>query len=195
LSGITLIIDNYDSFVYNIAQLVEESGSRALVLRNDEISVSGIDRIRPDRIIISPGPGSPENPGDVGISIDVVRDLGGTYPIMGICMGHQIIGHAFGARIRQAKRIMHGKVGKIIVTKRDEIFNGIPDKFNATRYHSLVISEVRDPLEVTAISEEDSEIMAVRHKGGKIFGVQFHPESVGTPHGKAILMNFMMVKS
>ncbi len=195
MSDLTLIIDNYDSFVYNIAQLVEENGSRPVVVRNDEISVSGIERVRPDRIIISPGPGTPENRDDIGISVDIVKGLGSSYPIMGICLGHQIIGHAFGAKIRQASRIMHGKTSKIQIIKMDEIFSSIPDKFSATRYHSLVVSEVREPLEITAISIEDGEIMAIRHRQNKIFGVQFHPESVGTAYGKTILTNFMRLRA
>jgi anthranilate synthase component 2 len=194
LSDLTVIIDNYDSFVYNIAQLVEENGSRPVVVRNDEISVGGIDRVRPDRIIISPGPGTPENREDVGISVDVVRELGSRYPIMGICLGHQIIGYAFGAKMRQASSIMHGKTSKIQITKRNEIFFDIPDEFIAARYHSLVVSKVHEPLEVTAISAEDNEVMAIRHREQKIFGVQFHPESIGTAYGKTVLANFMRVR-
>ncbi|MGC8661291.1 MAG: anthranilate synthase component II [Nitrososphaeria archaeon] len=194
MSDITVIIDNYDSFVYNIAQLVEENGSRPIVIRNDEISVSGIDRVRPDRIIISPGPGTPENHDDVGISVDIVRELGPRYPIMGVCLGHQIIGYAFGAKIRQASNIMHGKISKIHITKKGEIFSSVPDEFRAARYHSLVVSEVREPLEITAISMEDGEVMAIRHREHKIYGVQFHPESIGTAYGKTVIANFMRVR-
>ncbi|MEM0097499.1 MAG: aminodeoxychorismate/anthranilate synthase component II [Conexivisphaerales archaeon] len=194
MNDLTIIIDNYDSFVYNIAQLVEENGSRAVVVRNDEVSVSGIDRIRPDRIIISPGPGTPESRTDVGISIAVIRKLGYRYPIMGICLGHQIIGYTFGAKIRHARSIMHGKISKIQVIKRDRIFSGIPDEFSAARYHSLVVSEVQEPLETMAISVEDKEVMAIRHREQNIFGVQFHPESLGTAYGKTVLANFMRIK-
>jgi anthranilate synthase component 2 len=194
MNSLTLIIDNYDSFVYNIAQMVGELGSRPAVIRNDEITVSGIDRIRPEHIIISPGPGTPEKREDSGISVDVVRELSHGYPLLGICMGHQIIGHAFGARIRRAKNIMHGKVGKIIVTANNEIFNGLPHEFTATRYHSLVVDNVPDPLIVTAVSAEDGEVMAIRHRKLKVFGVQFHPESIGTYYGKVIISNFLGVK-
>ncbi|MGC8557554.1 MAG: anthranilate synthase component II [Nitrososphaeria archaeon] len=194
MNSLTLIIDNYDSFVYNIVQMVGELGSRPAVVRNDEITVSGIDRIRPERIIISPGPGTPEKREDAGISVDVVRELSHSYPLLGICMGHQIIGYAFGARIRRAKNIMHGKVGKIIVTANNEIFNGLPHEFMATRYHSLVVDNVPDPLIVTAVSAEDGEVMAISHKKLKVFGVQFHPESIGTSYGRMIISNFLGVK-
>jgi anthranilate synthase component 2 len=194
MNSLTLIIDNYDSFVYNIAQMVGELGSRPAVIRNDEITVSGIDRIRPEHIIISPGPGTPEKREDSGISVDIVRELSHSYPLLGICMGHQIIGHAFGAKIRRAKNIMHGKVSKIIVTTNSEIFNGLPHVFTATRYHSLVVDNVPDPLIVTAVSAEDGEIMAISHRKLKVFGVQFHPESIGTPYGRAIISNFLGVK-
>lgn len=187
----TVIIDNYDSFVYNIAQYVGELGSRPIVVRNDEVSVRAIERMRPDRIIISPGPGTPLNPRDVGISREAVLYFRGRVPILGVCMGHQIIGVAFGAKIRRARTIKHGKTSMIKVTRNSPIFSGVPLEFEGMRYHSLVIDELPPKLEVTAVSEDDGEIMAIQHVDYPIFGVQFHPESVGTLVGKRILKNFI----
>ncbi|WP_069806971.1 anthranilate synthase component II [Vulcanisaeta thermophila] len=188
---ITVIIDNYDSFVYNIAQYVGELGSRPLVFRNDEISIKALERIRPDRIIISPGPGTPLNPRDIGISRDVILHFKGRVPILGICMGHQTIGVAFGAGIRRARTIKHGKTSIIRIIKPSPIFQGIPNEIEGMRYHSLVIDNSPPELEVTAVSADDNEIMAIQHVEYPIFGVQFHPESVGTPMGKKILKNFL----
>lgn len=188
---LTLIIDNYDSFVYNIAQIVGELGSYPIVIRNDEITVKGVERINPDRIIISPGPGSPDKKEDIGIVIDVIRQLGKRIPILGICLGHQAIGYAFGAKIRRAKKVFHGKISRIRHNSTTILYDGIPQEFEATRYHSLVIDEVKEPLVIDAYSLEDNEIMGVHHVEYKIFGVQFHPESVGTPLGKKILYNFL----
>jgi len=188
---LTLIIDNYDSFVYNIAQIIGELGSYPIVIRNDEITVKGVERINPDRIIISPGPGSPDKKEDIGIVIDVIRQLGKRIPILGICLGHQAIGYAFGAKIRRAKKVFHGKISRIRHNSTTILYDGIPQEFDATRYHSLVIDEVKEPLVINAYSLEDNEIMGVHHIEYRIFGVQFHPESVGTPLGKKILYNFL----
>jgi len=186
-----LIIDNYDSFVYNIAQIVGGLGYIPIVIRNDEITLSGVDRINPDKIIISPGPGTPERREDVGIAIDVIKTFGKHIPILGICFGHQMIGYAFGARIRKAKIVMHGKISRIRVINEVEIFRGVPKVFTATRYNSLVVDDVKPPLEVDAISEEDGEIMAIHHTKYPIYGVQFHPESIGTEIGVKIIKNFL----
>lgn len=186
-----MIIDNYDSFVYNIAQYVGELDSRPLVFRNDEVSIKALERIRPDRIIISPGPGTPLNPRDIGISKDVILHFKGKVPILGVCMGHQTIGVAFGARIRRARTIKHGKTSVIRIIKTSPIFSGIPSEIEGMRYHSLVIDNPPPELEVTAVSTDDDEIMAIQHVEHPIFGVQFHPESIGTPMGKKILKNFL----
>ncbi|WP_338601542.1 aminodeoxychorismate/anthranilate synthase component II [Sulfolobus tengchongensis] len=190
---LTLIIDNYDSFVYNIAQIIGELGSYPIVIRNDEISVKGIERIDPDRIIISPGPGTPEKQEDIGITLDVIRSFGKKIPILGVCLGHQAIGYAFGARIRRAKRVFHGKISNIIIVNNNvpPLYYGVPKEFKATRYHSLVVDDVNSPLVIDARSSEDDEIMAIHHEEYPIYGVQFHPESVGTPIGYKILYNFL----
>lgn len=188
---IILVIDNYDSFVYNIVQIVSELGANTIVVRNDEISLSAIERIEPDGIIISPGPGTPEKREDIGISVDVVKKFGRSIPILGICLGHQVIGYAFGAMIRRARTIMHGKISTIKITNNTPLFKNIPTIFKATRYNSLVIDNVPEELSVDAISLDDNEIMAIHHKIYPIYGVQFHPESVGTEYGKQILRNFL----
>ncbi|AWR94970.1 aminodeoxychorismate/anthranilate synthase component II [Acidianus brierleyi] len=188
---ITLIIDNYDSFVYNIAQSVGELGTYPIVIRNDEITLSGVERMNPDRIIISPGPGSPDKKEDIGIVIDVIRNLGKKIPILGICLGHQAIGYAFGARIRRARKVFHGKVSNILHNSNTSLYFAIPQEFKATRYHSLVIDDVKYPLIIDAISKEDNEIMAIHHSDLRIYGVQFHPESIGTAVGQKIFYNFL----
>jgi anthranilate synthase component 2 len=188
---LTLIIDNYDSFVYNIVQYIADLGSKPIVVRNDEITITGVERIEPDRIIISPGPGTPEKREDIGIVIDVIKRLGKKIPILGVCLGHQAIGYAFGSSIRKAKIIYHGKLSTIRHFNNSPIFYQIPSEFKATRYHSLVIDNVKSPLIVTAVSKEDNEIMAIQHEEYKIFGVQFHPESIGTSIGYKILYNFI----
>ncbi len=185
-----LIIDNYDSFVYNIVDLAARAGARGIVLRNDEVTVRGVERINPDGIIISPGPGNPENPRDVGVSRDVVRELGDRIPVMGICLGHQVIGSVYGARIRRARRIMHGKQSPI-QHNGDKIFNGVPRTFHAMRYHSLVIDNPPEDLEVIAWSLDDGEVMGVRHRRHPVVGLQFHPESIGTLEGLTIMGNFL----
>jgi anthranilate synthase component 2 len=187
---LTLIVDNYDSFVYNIAHYVGELGSRPLVLRNDEVTVRIVERIRPDRIIISPGPGHPANPRDVGNSPDIVREFSGRIPILGVCLGHQIIGHVFGARIRQARTIKHGKVSQVRHAG-GPLYRGVPEVFPAARYHSLVVDDLPPALAAEAYSLDDNEVMGLRHVEHLTFGVQFHPESIASPHGKRILKNFL----
>ncbi len=186
-----LILDNYDSFTYNIVQYLGEMGAVIQVHRNDQITTEEISAMRPERIVISPGPCTPL---EAGLSNDVIRIFGPHTPLLGICLGHQCIGHVFGANIVRAKRLMHGKTSQI---KHDScgVFSGLPNPFEATRYHSLIIepqSLPQDELEVSATSADDSdEIMGVRHKRFPIHGVQFHPESILTTHGKELLRNFL----
>ena len=191
-----LIIDNYDSFVYNIAQLLGELKTQPTVIRNDKIRLKDIRRINPDAIIISPGPGNPEDRKYFGICTDIITDLGTTIPILGICLGHQGIVNAFGGKIINAKLVRHGKTSAI-KHKSHMLFESVNNPFKATRYHSLVADSNKIPscLDVTAKALDDGEIMAVRHRKYLIEGVQFHPESVLTAEGPKILSNFMsMVK-
>jgi para-aminobenzoate synthetase component II len=183
-----LVIDNYDSFTYNLVQYLGEMGERLEVIRNDKIDIAGIRNLSPERIVISPGPGRPD---DAGISKDVIREFAGTVPILGVCLGHQCIGEVYGARIVRGDRIMHGKVSPVYHDGQG-IFSGIPSPFTATRYHSLLIEPetLKPPLEVTARTEA-GEIMGIRHKGKPLWGVQFHPESILTEEGKKLLMNFI----
>ncbi len=186
-----LILDNYDSFTYNIVQYLGEMGAVIQVHRNDQITTEEISAMRPERIVISPGPCTPL---EAGLSNDVIRIFGPHTPLLGICLGHQCIGHVFGANIVRAKRLMHGKTSQIKHDSRG-VFSGLPNPFEATRYHSLIIepqSLPQDELEVSATSADDSdEIMGVRHKRFPIHGVQFHPESILTTHGKELLRNFL----
>ncbi len=184
-----VVVDNVDSFVYNLVQYIGELGADPVVFTN-RASLQEIKRAEPDRIVISPGPKTPEH---AGVSVEIIRKLGSTVPILGVCLGHQAIGYAFGGRIVPAKRLMHGKVSKI---KHDEseLFRGVPNPFEATRYHSLAVDKATLPgcLRVTAVTADaDEEIMGLRHREYPIFGVQFHPESILTPHGKLILKNFL----
>ena len=183
-----LLIDNYDSFVYNLARYVRELGQTPLVRRHDAITPEEILGLEPSHIIISPGPCSPS---EAGISTDVVRRLGPTIPILGVCLGHQCIGAAYGAEIVRAGRPMHGKTSRIHHSGTG-LFTGLPSPFQATRYHSLVIAPASVPpeLEITATSE-DGEIMAVRHTRFPVYGVQFHPESVLTEHGYRLIDHFL----
>jgi anthranilate synthase component 2/para-aminobenzoate synthetase component 2 len=183
-----LVIDNYDSFTYNLVQYLGELGAELKVVRNDEVDVAGITALAPQRIVISPGPGTPDQ---AGVSIEVVRRLGPQVPILGVCLGHQAIGRAFGATVARAARQMHGKTSNITHDDRG-IFAGLPNPFVATRYHSLAIVRhtVPEELEVSAWSE-DGEIMGVRHRRLPIDGVQFHPESILTVEGKKLLRNFL----
>ena len=183
------MIDNYDSFTYNLVQYFGELDAKVDVYRNDAITVAGIEKLAPERIVISPGPSSPEH---AGISVDVIKAFAGKVPLLGVCLGHQAIGYAFGGRIIRAGKLMHGKVSRIRHDGKD-LFKGMSDPFEATRYHSLVIEEKTIPacLEITARAEDDHEIMGVRHTTLPVWGVQFHPESILTKEGKKILENFL----
>jgi len=183
-----LVIDNYDSFVYNLVQELGELGADPVVFRNDAIDVAGIRREAPDALLISPGPGRPEQ---AGVSLAVVRELGPELPLLGVCLGHQCIGQAFGGRIVAAPRLMHGKTSEIHHGGQG-LYAGLPDPFVATRYHSLVVDPGSVPaeLEVTA-SAEDGVVMGLRHRSLPVEGVQFHPESILTPSGPGLLANFL----
>ena len=183
-----LVIDNYDSFTYNLVQYLGELGQEPQVRRNDKITLEEIEELAPERIVISPGPCTPN---EAGISIDVVNHFSGKLPILGVCLGHQSIGQAFGGRIVRAEKLMHGKTSMI---EHDglSIYGGVPSPFEATRYHSLVVerSTLPDCLEISAETRE-GEIMGLRHKEYPVEGVQFHPESILTSEGKNILSNFL----
>jgi anthranilate synthase/aminodeoxychorismate synthase-like glutamine amidotransferase len=183
-----LVVDNYDSFVYNLVQELGELGAEPVVFRNDAIDVDGIRAERPDAVLISPGPGRPD---DGGVSLEAVRRLGGEIPLLGVCLGHQCIGQAFGGEIVAAPHLMHGKTSEIH-HDGEGIFAGLPNPFVATRYHSLVVrpESVPPELEVTATST-DGVVMGLRHRTRRIEGVQFHPESVLTASGPALLANFL----
>ncbi len=183
-----LMIDNYDSFTYNIVQYFGELGEDVRTVRNDAISLEQIADLNPDRICVSPGPKSPK---DAGVSVDVLKEFAGKKPILGVCLGHQAIGEAFGGKIIRAKQVMHGKTSKIAHTG-EGVFKGLPSPFTVIRYHSLAIERASLPacLEVTAWTD-DGEIMGVRHKEFDIEGVQFHPESILSEHGHAMLKNFL----
>jgi len=187
-----LIIDNYDSFTYNLAQLLGELKAEPIVIRNDAITLEEIEKMNPDAIVISPGPGHPANRRDFGVCSDVITKLGSKIPILGVCLGHQGIVQVYGGKVVHAKKLRHGKTSDIEHSDSD-IFEGISNPFRATRYHSLVAQPDTIPecLEITARSKDDGEIMGVRHKEYLIRGVQFHPESVLTDDGKKILMNFL----
>ncbi len=183
-----LVIDNYDSFTYNLVQYFGELGEDVQVFRNDDITLEGVERLNPARIVVSPGPCTPN---EAGISVPAITHFAGKVPILGVCLGHQSIGQAFGGKIVHAKQLMHGKTSAI--QHRDcGVFTGLPIGFQATRYHSLVIEResLPDCLEITAWTD-DGEIMGVRHKTLPIEGVQFHPESILTEHGHAMLKNFL----
>lgn len=184
-----LMIDNYDSFTYNLVQYLGELGEELKVYRNDKITLAEIEKLKPARIVISPGPGEPK---DAGISGDVIKTFGGKIPILGVCLGMQAIGYVFGGKIIRAKSLMHGKVSQIHHDGKT-IFKGLPNPFPATRYHSLVVERKSLPevLEISAWTKEDDEIMGLRHKQLKVEGVQFHPESILTPAGKQLLNNFI----
>jgi len=183
-----LMIDNYDSFTWNLVQYLGELGAEVKVFRNDQVSEAEIAKLRPEAIVISPGPCTPN---EAGISVAAIRAFAGKIPILGVCLGHQAIGQAFGGEIVHAGRVMHGKLSKISHTGRG-VFRGLPNPFSATRYHSLAIrrATLPDCLEVTAESE-DGEIMGVRHREMEVEGVQFHPESFLTEHGHTLLRNFL----
>ena len=185
----TLLIDNYDSFSYNLYQYIGEIDPAMKVIRNDELTVNQIETLNPDRIIISPGPGLPEN---AGIIIDVIRQLGDRIPILGVCLGHQAICAAFGATVTYAKQLMHGKQSLVTFDTQCPLFRGVPKNAKVARYHSLAADPATMPesLIVTAVTD-DGEIMAVQQKDYPIYGVQFHPESIMTPDGKTMIRNFI----
>ena len=186
------MIDNYDSFTYNLVQYLGELGEDVRVYRNDEITPEQIEALRPTKIVISPGPCTPN---EAGVSVPVIRRFAGKIPLLGVCLGHQSIGQAFGGRIVHARQLMHGKVSEIR-HKNAGVFRGLPNPLTATRYHSLVIEResLPDCLDVTAWTD-DGEIMGVRHKTFDIQGVQFHPESILSEHGHALLRNFIQGKA
>ena len=183
-----LVIDNYDSFTYNLVQYLGELGADLQVVRNDAVDMEAVAAMKPERVVISPGPGTPD---DAGISLELIRTLGPTTPILGVCLGHQAIGQAFGGTVARAGVQMHGKTSQIRHDGRG-VFTDLPNPFTATRYHSLVVvrDSVPDELEVTAWAE-DGEIMGLRHRRHPIEGVQFHPESILTLEGKSLLRNFL----
>ncbi|WP_186575958.1 anthranilate synthase component II [Aquibacillus kalidii] len=183
-----LLIDNYDSFTYNLYQYVSELGKEVKVVRNDKITIEEIRLLKPEAIILSPGPGSPE---DAGICMAVVKQLASEFPILGICLGHQAIGAAYGGKVTHAKQVKHGKTS-MIRHQNDEIFSYLEQPLEIMRYHSLIISKDHVPSEliVTATSMDDNEIMAIKHSYLPVYGLQFHPESIGTSKGKRILDNF-----
>ena len=188
-----LMIDNYDSFTFNLVQYLQTLGAEVKVVRNDELSVGQVEALAPDRIVISPGPCTPN---EAGVSVDVIRELGARVPVLGVCLGHQSIGQAYGGDVVRAKTIMHGKTSRIRHEGRG-VFAGLPDAYEATRYHSLVVSRetLPDCLEVTAWTDSEDgsfdEIMGLRHREHPVQGVQFHPESILTEHGHALLKNFL----
>ena len=188
-----LLIDNYDSFTYNVYQYLGELGAEVSVVRNDEITVAQIERLAPEKIVISPGPCTPN---EAGISLEVIKRFAGDIPLLGICLGHQAIGQAFGGEVRRARTVMHGKTSPIHHEGKG-VFRGLPQPMTATRYHSLIVGwdSLPDCLEVTAWTEtsegEKDEIMGLRHRTLPVEGVQFHPESIFSPQGKALLENFL----
>jgi len=188
-----LMIDNYDSFTYNLVQYLQSLGAEVKVVRNDAMTVDEIAKLAPERIVISPGPCTPN---EAGVSLEIIERLGASTPILGVCLGHQSLGQAYGGNVIRAGRIMHGKTSRIRHEGKG-VFAGLPDAYEATRYHSLVVerSSLPDALEVTAWTENDDgsfeEIMGLRHREYPVEGVQFHPESILTEHGHALLKNFL----
>ena len=185
-----LVIDNYDSFTYNLVQYLGELGAEVVVRRNDAISLDEIGELAPSAIVLSPGPCTPK---EAGVTVDAIRRWGSSIPILGVCLGHQAIGEAYGGEVVRAERVMHGKTSQV---RHDGtgIFAGLPSPMEVMRYHSLVVDRdsIPESLEITAVGQDDpSEVHAVRHREHPVYGVQFHPESVMTPHGKALLNNFL----
>ncbi len=185
-----LMIDNYDSFTYNLVHYLGELGEKVLVFRNDKITLEEVGKLNPDMVVISPGPCTPK---EAGVSVELIKEFKGRIPILGVCLGHQSIGYAFGGNIVRAKRLLHGKTSEIYHDGRG-IYEGVPAPFEATRYHSLLVEggSLPEELEVTAWTDEE-EIMGIRHKEYLIEGVQFHPESILTKHGKDLLRNFIRI--
>lgn len=183
------LIDNYDSFTFNLYQYLSEF-AETKVFRNDEITVEELKKLNPNGIVISPGPGVPK---DAGVSIEIIKKLGNKIPILGICLGHQSIAEAYGGKVVRANEIFHGKTSKIQI-KGKEIFEGIPRKLDVMRYHSLIVDQASLPneIEVIAHTVDSNDIMAIRHKEYKVFGLQFHPESIYTPKGKSMIANFVI---
>jgi len=187
-----LVIDNYDSFTYNLVQYFGELGAELIVRRNDKVGLDEIEKLQPERICISPGPGTPL---DAGISNELIRQFGPRIPILGVCLGHQCIGHVFGGEIVRAPRLMHGKTSPIL-HEGDGVFHGLPNPFEATRYHSLIVRRETFPAELEILAEtSDGEIMGLRHRRFPIHGVQFHPESILTEEGKRLLTNFLALRT
>jgi|SRR6185312_1632319 len=182
-----LLLDNYDSFTYNLAQFLGQLGAKLEVHRNDQITLDQIAAKKPERIVISPGPGTPE---DAGICVDVIRRFGGEIPLLGVCLGHQAIGHAFGGKVTRAPQIMHGKTSRIHHDNKT-VFKDLPQDFVATRYHSLIVEEESLPAELEISAKTEGIIMGLRHRKMLIEGVQFHPESVLTEVGMRLLRNFL----
>lgn len=187
-----LMIDNYDSFTYNIVQYCRELGADLMIIRNDEMSVKEIEKLHPEKIIISPGPASPD---EAGVTLEVIEYFKDKLPILGICLGHQSIAQAFGAEVVRAKNMMHGKTSTIKQSADCAIFKDIPQEFIATRYHSLIVKKdsLPDTIEPTAYSADDNEIMALKVKDREIYGVQFHPESIMSQYGHEIIENFLKI--
>jgi anthranilate synthase/aminodeoxychorismate synthase-like glutamine amidotransferase len=186
-----LVVDNYDSFTYNLVQFLGEMGADLQVARNDQITIDEIRALQPTHIVISPGPGTPD---DAGVSLEVIRQFGANTPILGVCLGHQSIGQAYGGKVIRAPRLMHGKTS-MIYHNGEGLFAGLPSPFEATRYHSLIVEQetLPDVLEVTAFTDR-GEMMGLRHKQHPVYGVQFHPESILTAHGPHLLRNFLEIK-
>lgn len=186
-----LIIDNYDSFTYNLVQLAGSLEKDIKVIRNDEMTVEQIQNLHPSHIIISPGPGYPKN---AGVCEDVIRQLKGSYPILGVCLGHQAICETFGGSITLAKQLIHGKQSNIHIANGSRVFKGLPPIIKAARYHSLIADRDTLPDELLVIAEDDNgEVMAVKHRDYDIYGLQFHPESILTPDGEKIMKNFLQI--
>jgi anthranilate synthase/aminodeoxychorismate synthase-like glutamine amidotransferase len=186
-----VVIDNYDSFTYNLVQYLGELGAEIQVFRNDSVTLEAIEQLNPSHIVISPGPGTPD---DAGISNDVIQEFGARLPILGVCLGHQCIGKIFGGKVVRASRLMHGKTSHIYHYGND-LFAGVPSPFEATRYHSLIVNDLpANPLKVTAFTKEN-EIMGLKHESLPVYGVQFHPESILTQFGKHILRNFLNIRN
>jgi anthranilate synthase component 2 len=185
-----LMIDNYDSFTYNVVQYCLELGADLKVIRNDELTVEEIKGLHPEKIIISPGPATPN---EAGVTLDVIKEFANNTPIFGICLGHQSIAQAFGGEVIRAKNMMHGKTSQIEIEKETVIFKGLPQEFRATRYHSLTVNQENLPAQIvpTSYSKDDHEIMSLEIEGKDVYGVQFHPESIMSEHGYEMLDNFL----
>lgn len=189
-----LMIDNYDSFTYNIVQYCLELGAELKVIRNDELSIKEIEALGAEKIIISPGPATPN---EAGVCLEVIDYFKGKLPIFGICLGHQAIAQAFGGEIIRAKNMMHGKTSRIKRTRQTRIYMGMPDEFTATRYHSLVVNQTNMPKAIipTSYSTDDNELMSLEIEGYEIYGVQFHPESIMSEYGHKMIDNFLKIKA